>query len=131
MGKRDALQDMRDVPLDIVITLGGRIDLQEVAAGFGSHQHLHGRAADELADGGQGFHLGGELVKVEYPEKGILTRFNRHFRRLPVDGAFCIAGKLSLESKVEVNHAAVFLVVIGAQVTFFHKIDGAAYGAFL
>ena len=88
MGKRNPLQDMRYILLDVAITFGWCIDLQEIAAGFGSQQHLHGRSANELADGGMGFHFRGELIEVEDPEEGILSGFDRYGRRLPANGAF-------------------------------------------
>ena len=88
MGKRNPLQDMRFIPFDVVVTFGGRIDLHDVAAGFGSQQHLHGHAANEPADRGMGFHFRGELIEVEYPKEGVFSGLNRHFRRLTADGAF-------------------------------------------
>lgn len=128
MGKRNPLEDMWYILFDLVVTFGGRVDLQEVATGFGSQQHLHSRASNNLANRGLGFHFGGEFVEVEYPKEGIFSGLDRYFRRLPADGACYISGELSFESKVEVNDIAVFFIIIGAKVTLFHKIDGADFG---
>ena len=80
MGKRDPLQEMRSNLFDVAVTFGGRIDLQEVAAGFGSQQHMHGRSANEQVDRGAGFYFRGEFIQVEDPKEGIFSGLNSYFR---------------------------------------------------
>ena len=77
-----------------------------------------------------GFYFGRKLIEVERPKQRFFARLNIHFGWFAVDGAFQVACELTLESKIEVDDVTVFLIVIGAQVALFNKINGPAYGSF-